>query len=1034
MKTCPQCHQRLGEQVAACPSCGHAFHLSFETIDGYRIEKLLYDGYASALCKAVHEQSGEPFMLRIYKPEARLNQNVVERLKSEIDRLQQLQDDCFVSHLSINQAEDGTWYRVSEWIEAENWGNLLTCGRLDNLAAFVDLFLQITRIVEKLHRLGHLIPHLTLDDIMVFNDPSDRLRVKIDYKLSRFLTPQLARPGATLQKLMATHPDIQKERALDTRSDIWSLGKLFVELMCADPDVITYRAKIDELDLPSELANLVHLMLSDDPDKRPQAITEVAALLERLKKRRLRHPVQKRQTKFAYRLELAGIRQRISILAAFIIVITLVGVISVYYLSQKSHDSATVLAQFAQRYAPSVAFVVSDYELTDGNNTFYHQRSEGTAFLVDNEGYMLTNRHVACPWLEDNQLYMLISQLQHIGITALVKYRVYLWFEGSKAFKRLPGLSESSDIEDIYDITTAFSTESEPRLSIVGVGKPPTKTYQQIRSPLKEDFAVLKIDTVPKDLLELPIDPQSGIKKIPRLEPIIALGFPLGSMTQENVVNVSVTRGHVRRSFEHALQVDTSIYKGNSGGPIIDSHGMVVGIASRVAVDVTEGSEQAAMMLSDIGMVLPISKAAKFVEELKSGHVKWNGVLDLEEEEKINTLVQLARVRKWRDAAKKADEALKGGTSPAVLMSAGLIHFCARNYNRARSLFQDSLSMDDSNGTVRIMLYLIDWIQHGEQNQTHSQQLKSLDWRSNWELYARLVRILEGDVEPEVALKGGYTDDERGWLAYVVGLMHLKEKRLDKAQELMRKAVLLTDSEGWLFYMTLSQLEQIENLKLKRYRSNRDKRAYRKQIKTFARKVEKKIDLEQVLSAQAGQSSTVTQGSMPLEAKRALQERELSKDPSNGETIHELAFFAAMQEDWDAALRYTRQYLVMPGRETANRLDLLLWEPLILQYMGKTVEARKRLEAVVAQVESTWFQGIGQCLLGHRSEKDLADQAGENPEYMLTAYTALGFWAEASGTRKKALNYYREALSTYMDEWRLYEFAWERIKKIRKES
>ncbi len=108
MKTCPQCHQRLGEQVAACPSCGYAFHLSFESIDGYRIEKLLYDGYASVLCKAVHEQSGELFMLRIYKPEARLNQDVVERLKSEIDRLQQLPDDCFVSHLSINQAEDGT--------------------------------------------------------------------------------------------------------------------------------------------------------------------------------------------------------------------------------------------------------------------------------------------------------------------------------------------------------------------------------------------------------------------------------------------------------------------------------------------------------------------------------------------------------------------------------------------------------------------------------------------------------------------------------------------------------------------------------------------------------------------------------------------------------------------------------------------------------------------------------------------------------------------------------------------------------------
>jgi S1-C subfamily serine protease len=1009
------------------------FRLSFETIDGYRVERILYDGYASVLCKAVDERSGEPFTLRIYKPEARLNHDTVERLKAEIERLQQLLDDGFVSHLSVNQAEDGTWYRVSEWIEAENWGNLLASGRLNNLSVLVDIFLQITRIVEKLHRRGHLIPHLNLDDIVVRQDPSHRLSVKIDYQLSRFLTPQLARPGATLQKLLATHPDIQKERALDTRSDIWSLGKLFVEMTCADPDVVAYRDKIDEVDLPSELANLLHLMLSDDPGKRPQAIAEVAALLEPIKKRRLRKPVRKRQSKFAYRLELAGIRQRITLLSAFIAVMVLMGVVAVYYLSQRSHDSATVMAQFARRYAASVAFVVSDYQLTDGENTFYHQRSEGTAFLVDREGYLLTNRHVACPWLEDDRLYVLIDQLHNIGINAKINYRVYLWFEGRKAFKRLPGMSESSDIEDIYDITTAFSTEAEPRLSIVAVGRPPTKTYQQIRSPLKEDFAVLKIDNVPQNLPALPIDPQVDIKKIPRLEPIIALGFPMGSAAQENRVNVSVTQGHVRRNFENALQVDTSIYKGNSGGPIIDSHGIVVGIASRVAVDVTEGSEQAAMMLSDIGMVLPISKAAKFVEELKSGHLKWNGVPDLEEEEKVNILVELARARKWNDAAKEADEALEGSTSPAVLMSAGLIHFCSGNYNRARSLFHDSLSMDDSNGTVRLMLYLIDWIQHSERNQTQSRKLRSLDWRSNWDLYAHLVRIVEGEVDPEVALNGGYTDDERGWLAYVVGLMHLRQKRLDKAQALMRKAVLLSDSEGWLFFMTLSKLEQIENLKLKRYRRNKDKRAYRKQIKAFAQKVEKKIDLEQVLSKQADQSTAATQTSMPLEAKRALHERELSKDPSNGDTIHELAFFAAMEEDWDAALIYARQYIAIPGRENANRLNLLLWEPLILQYMGETEQARKMLDGFVARVNASWFQGIGDCLLGNRSEKDLADRAGENPEYLLTAYTAFGFWAEANGDRKKALNYYREALGTYMDEWRLYEFAWERIKKIRDE-
>jgi len=47
-------------------------------------------------------------------------------------------------------------------------------------------------------------------------------------------------------------------------------------------------------------------------------------------------------------------------------------------------------------------------------------------------------------------------------------------------------------------------------------------------------------------------------------------------------VNVSVTSGYVRRSFENVLQVDASIHRGSSGGPIIDKRGMVIGIISGV--------------------------------------------------------------------------------------------------------------------------------------------------------------------------------------------------------------------------------------------------------------------------------------------------------------------------------------------------------------------------------------------------------------------------------------------------------------------
>ncbi len=75
---------------------------------------------------------------------------------------------------------------------------------------------------------------------------------------------------------------------------------------------------------------------------------------------------------------------------------------------------------------------------------------------------------------------------------------------------------------------------------------------------------------------------------IPKLTPVMTLGFPLGSRTQTDTVNVSVSTGHVRRTFKTMFQVDTSIYQGNSGGPVIDPRGRVVGIASSVYVNMAK--------------------------------------------------------------------------------------------------------------------------------------------------------------------------------------------------------------------------------------------------------------------------------------------------------------------------------------------------------------------------------------------------------------------------------------------------------------
>ncbi|MCJ7593705.1 MAG: hypothetical protein MUO52_02900, partial [Desulfobacterales bacterium] len=69
-----------------------------------------------------------------------------------------------------------------------------------------------------------------------------------------------------------------------------------------------------------------------------------------------------------------------------------------------------------------------------------------------------------------------------------------------------------------------------------------------------------------------------------------------------------------------------------------------------------------------------------------------------------------------------------------------------------------------------------------------------------------------------------------------------------------------------------------------------------------------------------------------------------------------------------------------------------------------------------------------------RTEESLKKEAGMSPENLITLYTALGFWAEGSGEKERAVDYYKEALESLLDTWDEFEFAWERIKHLRQQS
>ena len=363
MRLCPTCDQPVAEEITICPSCGNEIGEGRKYIDDYRIVDVLHEGHASLLCRAIRQRTNEHVMIRLFTPQSGVNDEVASRLKREIEKLKKLPDAGFVRHHSIRRSPDELWYRISEWLDSESWGSLLASGRLSDRRVLFDLFHQMASAISALHREGYFIPHLILNDIIVINDGRGDLEVKIDYKLSRFFDHKLDRPGPMLKRLLNCHPDIIHERPLNFRSDIWSLCKVFVELLTADLECTNFPAKVDELQLPDEAEVLFKVMLADDPDMRPRSMVEVAASLNRIRAKAFKKaeapPVD---ISLPPPRPIRQLRKRTFLLAAVGVFLSIFGVLSLFQFSRQN-NAVEPLETFANAYAPSVAFVLVEYWL-----------------------------------------------------------------------------------------------------------------------------------------------------------------------------------------------------------------------------------------------------------------------------------------------------------------------------------------------------------------------------------------------------------------------------------------------------------------------------------------------------------------------------------------------------------------------------------------------------------------------------------------------------------------------------------------------
>jgi 2-alkenal reductase len=212
----------------------------------------------------------------------------------------------------------------------------------------------------------------------------------------------------------------------------------------------------------------------------------------------------------------------------------------------------------ARIYAARANGVVTIYALFD-EQVHPSGASQGSGFVVSADGLILTNSHV---------------------ITSA-------------------GESESQDVAVARTVYVQFRDGERVPAKVVGW------------DPFT-DVAVVRVARGAHSLKPLPLGDSA---RVVVGEPVAAIGSPFGNESSLSVGVVSATNRSISSltsdyNVVDAIQTDAPINRGNSGGPLFDSRGRVIGVNAQIRSDT--GTNEG------VGFAIPINSAKRSLEQLVS--------------------------------------------------------------------------------------------------------------------------------------------------------------------------------------------------------------------------------------------------------------------------------------------------------------------------------------------------------------------------------------------------------------------------------
>jgi serine protease Do len=188
----------------------------------------------------------------------------------------------------------------------------------------------------------------------------------------------------------------------------------------------------------------------------------------------------------------------------------------------------------AKLNSPAVVFIQTEFELVDGDgNVTMIEGRTGSGFIVSASGLIITNRHLIRDWE---------YHLPPAGISGRTR-SISVVFQGQKRSEAIPA------------------------------------SIANLSSDANLDIAILQIAPPPNMPTIYGIEP--NLSHIGQGDEVATIGYPLGmQLLTDDRIDTSLATGFVSRVGQEAIQLDLHAHHGNSGGPVLNLKGEVIGIVT----------------------------------------------------------------------------------------------------------------------------------------------------------------------------------------------------------------------------------------------------------------------------------------------------------------------------------------------------------------------------------------------------------------------------------------------------------------------